>query len=724
MLVALAMVASVLVAAPAVAADDDPSPSYTATFDACMGVPASDFEDVADSHANAGDIHCIAYYGITKGTSATTYSPLMSVTREHMALFLTRLAGLVGIEMASDPAGPGFEDIVELPAESQTAINQLADLGITQGTSDTTYSPADPVTRGHMALFIARLMNRMDPMEVAGETYGYKPEDVVEVKAVADSDPSDNVDDSVAAVSLGSPFTDLGSATKSAYDAITALYELGVASGINATHYSPLTSITRASMAEFMAGVLDHSNARPAGISIQAVTSWAFGAIDNTDVVVSYRTDSFEPMVDVELLYFHTGNAVASDPNTAGMLKDDGTCSGTDGNCTGQENDFTDDNGNFSIDGAVVEGEMNTYYAWMSDDNNETFGPEATQASVALSSDEDATIYTVESDISKQADANTVDMDVTNSVTFTVQLKDGDATDTGDDVARPDVEINVAYRRYTDTNENDTIDDGADTLVSISNAKLTTDNKGQATYTVNAPVTDSTKDDESVLDQITFSSGLADPSNASLIVWTDDAPGTPNKAVIMVDDPGYAVKYPSDGSLVVDVSATVTLYDKYGNPAGRTYLVDATVGTGDGSALNDVHVNRKGQARLNRTKIPAGDGVNTVEVVIVAITEKDGTTDANISGAAINTENNTAQLVSKATGPTTATDVTVAEVYADEDKFRGSDNNLYSYDSDDTYVNAMGELIDVATFEETAEGKGIQVLVYDEEGSSIFRLTT
>ena len=62
-----------------------------------------DFTDVPAGHANAGDIDCIAYYGITKGTSATTYSPLMSVTREHMALFLTRLAGLVGIEVASTP---------------------------------------------------------------------------------------------------------------------------------------------------------------------------------------------------------------------------------------------------------------------------------------------------------------------------------------------------------------------------------------------------------------------------------------------------------------------------------------------------------------------------------------------------------------------------------------------------------------------------------------------
>ena len=111
-LAVLAMVASVLVAAPAVAAD--PTPSYTATFSACVGDAAgsSDFEDVPAGHPNAGDINCIAYYGITMGTGdGSTYSPAMSVTREHMALFLIRLAKEVGIEVTSTPADAGFTDI-------------------------------------------------------------------------------------------------------------------------------------------------------------------------------------------------------------------------------------------------------------------------------------------------------------------------------------------------------------------------------------------------------------------------------------------------------------------------------------------------------------------------------------------------------------------------------------------------------------------------------------
>ncbi|MDE0121492.1 MAG: S-layer homology domain-containing protein, partial [bacterium] len=130
-LTALAMMASVLVAVPAVAAD--PKADYTATFDACVGDAAGDagFEDVPASHGNAGDINCIAYYGITKGTSATTYAPLASVTREEMALFLMRLAGKVGIDVNDEPADPGFTDTGDLSEESQMAIAQLADLEIT-----------------------------------------------------------------------------------------------------------------------------------------------------------------------------------------------------------------------------------------------------------------------------------------------------------------------------------------------------------------------------------------------------------------------------------------------------------------------------------------------------------------------------------------------------------------------------------------------------------------
>lgn len=208
-------------------------PSYKPTGDACADAPAADFEDVPNSHPNAKDIDCIAHYDITHGTSATMYSPAGSVIREHMALFLTRLAAKVGINMSASPPIPPFSDIGGLSPESQNAIAQLADLRITYGTSATTFSPTDPVRRDHMALFIARLMEQMPDT-----AWGYKPSDVT---------------------GGGTPFVDLGVTTPDSFDAITQLYELGVASGLTATAYAPEAHITRASMAEFMARLLDHS---------------------------------------------------------------------------------------------------------------------------------------------------------------------------------------------------------------------------------------------------------------------------------------------------------------------------------------------------------------------------------------------------------------------------------------------------------------------------------
>ena len=72
-----------------------------------------------------------------------------------MALFLVRLARLVGINVPSVADTP-FEDIANLEQESQEAISQIYQLGITIGATATTYAPARNVSRGEMALFSAK----------------------------------------------------------------------------------------------------------------------------------------------------------------------------------------------------------------------------------------------------------------------------------------------------------------------------------------------------------------------------------------------------------------------------------------------------------------------------------------------------------------------------------------------------------------------------------------
>ena len=586
-LTALAMLASVLVAVPAVAAD--PEPDFEASFDACADAPAGDFEDVPSAHANVGDIDCIAYYGITKGTSATTFSPLMSVTREHMALFLARLAGLVGIEVSDDPDDPEFTDTGDLSEESQTAIAQLAELDITHGSNaaGTTYSPSADVTRGQMALFISRLMNHMVPMADGAiglsttTQYGYTPSDVADNDMDAD---------------IGSSFTDLGTATKDEYDAITQLYELGVASGISATAYSPGTDIIRAAMAGFMAAALDHSNARPAGLSIQVTPSTGWGDTAVT-VIASMRSDKFGAMED---------QAVDIFSSTAGdsALRNDGTCNFSsdpddvlggdlvDGDCVWDDNDdATDVDGNLIMDDEVPAGKTRTFYAWIGSDDGDKFDSDkftaqTTSASAKHAQDMLKISSTINRHAEDTADGQKVDLRGVSSVTFTVQLRNMEANA---NVERAGVKFRVRYDRgagYTNTHEDE----------------LVTNDEGQVSFMITRP-TDG-KGDDARLDDIRFDE-LHPETGASVddviedINWVEEIPELTKTTLetstyVLAGNPS--------------VNAVVRLWDQYGNShrsrAGQTADIEIGEDT-DTDATADENVDERnvisrGYARWSR----------------------------------------------------------------------------------------------------------------------------
>ena len=115
----------------------------------------SSFSDVADSSYAAADVECLRVLGVTNGTSATTYSPGAVVPREQMAAFLGRLYREITGE-ACAPVGSSFVDVS--PSSFAAAdVECLRVLGVTNGTSATTYSPGAVVTREQMAAFLGRL---------------------------------------------------------------------------------------------------------------------------------------------------------------------------------------------------------------------------------------------------------------------------------------------------------------------------------------------------------------------------------------------------------------------------------------------------------------------------------------------------------------------------------------------------------------------------------------
>lgn len=248
-----------------------------AMFSACPSgvVPVSGFTDITST-----DVDCLGYHGITKGTTATTYSPDDNVTRWQMALFLTRMAGPAEITLG-DGSAQTFTDISGKSAEIQTAINQIKQLGITIGKTATTYAPDDDVTREEMALFITRLLKKSTAGPGGNTEYITGTSGTKEIKS---NDTDHN-------------FTDLGNlALWESQTSVTNLWNLGVTDVQAVTTYEPTVPMTRRSMATFITNALAHTNARPSGLVLQASTYRAQGT-PLVSFSVSHRTDAFAPIV-------------------------------------------------------------------------------------------------------------------------------------------------------------------------------------------------------------------------------------------------------------------------------------------------------------------------------------------------------------------------------------------------------------------------------------------
>ena len=184
------------------------------------GIPSAGFLDVASTNIHGHDIDCISFWGIT--TQVGSYYPEAVVTREQMALFLTRTYEWVGSLPPGNPRG--FTDVLPLSVESQLAIHQLAELSVTTGVSPTSFDPLATVTREQMALFLARTVR------------------------AASMDLPDGADQG---------FTDISSLAAESQLAINQLRQFGITAGTTATTFDPGAVVNRQQMASFLARTLN-----------------------------------------------------------------------------------------------------------------------------------------------------------------------------------------------------------------------------------------------------------------------------------------------------------------------------------------------------------------------------------------------------------------------------------------------------------------------------------
>jgi hypothetical protein len=96
----------------------------------------------------------LAALGITSGVEPGRFDPGGAVTRWEMALFLDRTVTLLAVDVPESETT--FEDVVDMPDDVIDAIDRIAALGITTGTTAETFEPEGLVTREQMAAFLSR----------------------------------------------------------------------------------------------------------------------------------------------------------------------------------------------------------------------------------------------------------------------------------------------------------------------------------------------------------------------------------------------------------------------------------------------------------------------------------------------------------------------------------------------------------------------------------------
>jgi len=579
-LAVVAMVAGLLALPALPASAAAATASYTADFSACPAgvIPSAGFTDTTSSFAMA-NIDCVAYYGITKGTSATTYDPASPVTRWQMALFLTRAAGPAGITLGAG-ADQGFTDISGLPAEYQTAINQLAELGITKGTSATTFSPDGVVTREQMALFIRRFL------------------------ADAVRGPGEGLTALIAGADGATDFTDVAGTSFEAHNAITDLFELGVTTGTTATTFSPGLSVSREQMAAFISRSLAHTNARPAGVSMQVVPTSSFSG-DAVDVAISVRSSTFQPVANALLDVFE-----AATKNASSAFKSDGTCDtgyvslsfGATVCAIDVSDPDTNSYGNYEDTFAPTA--STTWWAWTGA-SGATFDADTTAfATGAVSVSEAATDWEITDNVNKYAafgDANSTGLlgwedgglvKFGTTVTLTAQLVDA----SGDPVALAGEDIWLGSSlSIDDVWQGDTV------------YHLVSDASGKATVSFTHSDPSSTADNATIEEWYVVNDGgygVTDDTNALFAddyVWEDDA-AEPTTLVAGVS----GLDYTTGTSLV----AKATVYDQYGiGDSG----VDVVFDDNNGFTSPDRYTNSSGVAQQTITET-AGSGTYTIDV--------------------------------------------------------------------------------------------------------------
>ncbi len=216
--------------------------------------PAEDRDEIDPVHVD--NVDCAYALGIAVGTMDGDYDPEAGTRRDQLASFIVRALTAAGYDLPA-PEDQGFTDIEGNTHEDE--INQLAQIGVTEGVTETTYVPRQVVTRDQMASFILQ----------AAE-YGY--DDIIDGVGQLEAQ-------------LGPYFSDVpeGNVHK---DNIEAAFEIvGLTTGVTTDAFQPDQITQRQQMATFLIRLVDMTLMPDAAPGANATTPEQVAAIAD-DVLV------------------------------------------------------------------------------------------------------------------------------------------------------------------------------------------------------------------------------------------------------------------------------------------------------------------------------------------------------------------------------------------------------------------------------------------------------
>lgn len=114
------------------------------------------FSDVPDSHYAAPYIEWAKESGVATGISEDRFAPDAPVTRQEMAVLLTRYARLFGAAAGDDPL-PAYTDQASIAGWAADSVAFCSALGLLEGGADGSFAPRDTATRAMGAVVLERL---------------------------------------------------------------------------------------------------------------------------------------------------------------------------------------------------------------------------------------------------------------------------------------------------------------------------------------------------------------------------------------------------------------------------------------------------------------------------------------------------------------------------------------------------------------------------------------